>query len=287
MLAHLKRYKLRAKLSISDETARYRAYQVWGPTASLLWGNYVPTVSGAAGKHMPIGSVLPKERFCDMGCKDPRHPDLGLRVVVEGDGLMPLPSSFTETSLDEYTVRRILYGIPEGADDFYSGVSLPLESNLDLLSGVDFRKGCYLGQELTIRTYHTGVTRKRIVPIQFYQDNDNPPTSIHVEKNFSNPLPPPNTDITVNGGPEPVRPARRRAAGGVGRVCSGIYNVGLALMRLENVTMNIDGDKPREHGDDPASLVTGTGLKVRPFAPDWWPQAVEPLHRPLRDTASS
>lgn len=52
-----------------------------------------------------------------------------------------------------------MLGIPEGADDFLLGQSLPLESNLDYTNGVDFRKGCYLGQELTIRTYHTGVTR--------------------------------------------------------------------------------------------------------------------------------
>lgn len=37
---------------------------------------------------------------------------------------------------------------------------------------VDFRKGCYVGQELTIRTYHTGVVRKRIVPIQIYKDGE-------------------------------------------------------------------------------------------------------------------
>ena len=44
--------------------------------------------------------------------------------------------------------------------------SLPLESNMDLLNGIDFRKGCYVGQELTIRTRHTGVVRKRILPVQ-------------------------------------------------------------------------------------------------------------------------
>ena len=41
----------------------------------------------------------------------------------------------------------------------------PLESNLDFVGGVSFSKGCYLGQELTARTYHTGVTRKRLVPV--------------------------------------------------------------------------------------------------------------------------
>ena len=65
-----------------------------------------------------------------------------------------------------------MLGIPEGVQDFVIENSNPLESNLDLLNAsncyllVDFHKGCYLGQELVIRTHHTGVVRKRIVPIQ-------------------------------------------------------------------------------------------------------------------------
>lgn len=46
-----------------------------------------------------------------------------------------------------------------------SGTSYPLESNADLLNAVSFSKGCYLGQELTARTHHTGVTRKRLIPV--------------------------------------------------------------------------------------------------------------------------
>ena len=83
-------------------------------------------------------------------------------------GTANLPEQFEEQTGTDYHLRRTLLGIPEGADDIQLGVSLPLESNLDYMSGVDFRKGCYLGQELTIRTYHKGVTRKRIVPVQFY-----------------------------------------------------------------------------------------------------------------------
>ena len=50
-----------------------------------------------------------------------------------------------------------------------STVPLELRSSLNVLdhtSGISFHKGCYLGQELTARTFHTGVTRKRIVPIR-------------------------------------------------------------------------------------------------------------------------
>ena len=48
---------------------------------------------------------------------------------------VPLPSAFTEASAEEYTLRRILYGIPEGIDDLFAGASLPLESNMDYMSG--------------------------------------------------------------------------------------------------------------------------------------------------------
>jgi folate-binding protein YgfZ len=77
-------------------------------------------------------------------------------------------SNYNKVSIECYNIHRTLLGIPEGPEDYISGQSLPLESNLDYLNGgkylfhlqiVDFRKGCYLGQELTIRTFHTGVTR--------------------------------------------------------------------------------------------------------------------------------
>ncbi|RMZ76913.1 hypothetical protein DV738_g4709, partial [Chaetothyriales sp. CBS 135597] len=56
--------------------------------------------------------------------------------------------------------------VTEGQREIISGQALPQESNLDFLGGIDFYKGCYLGQELTIRTHHTGVVRKRILPCQ-------------------------------------------------------------------------------------------------------------------------
>lgn len=82
----------------------------------------------------------------------------------------------------------MLLGVPEGPKEIIPGSALPLESCMDVNNGgkrsgfsiskhplmihdslpsVDFRKGCYVGQELTVRTYHTGNTRKRITPIRF------------------------------------------------------------------------------------------------------------------------
>ena len=85
---------------------------------------------------------------------------------------------------EDYTVHRVLHGVPEGSLELVN--SLPLNSNIDLMGGgkvsfspdaasdtrlVDFRKGCYVGQELTVRTYHTGVVRRRIFPVQLHPEN--------------------------------------------------------------------------------------------------------------------
>ena len=60
---------------------------------------------------------------------------------------------------------RLACAAPSDMLDVPTGDAFPLEHNIETLNGVSFRKGCYLGQELTARTYHTGVTRKRLVPI--------------------------------------------------------------------------------------------------------------------------
>ena len=62
---------------------------------------------------------------------------------------------------------KLSLGIGEGTQDHPSGNCFALESNADFLQGVSFNKGCYIGQELTARIYHSGVIRKRLVPIEF------------------------------------------------------------------------------------------------------------------------
>ncbi|CAG8811367.1 20922_t:CDS:2, partial [Gigaspora margarita] len=79
-----------------------------------------------------------------------------------------VPSSFKRLPSEEYKIRRILYGIT-----LLPGSSLLLQSNFDYMRGkVDWHKGCYIGQELTFRTYHVGVTRKRIMPVQLVHKDE-------------------------------------------------------------------------------------------------------------------
>merc|ERR1719266_1315628 len=71
--------------------------------------------------------------------------------------------------MDDYQVLRYRQGIPEGSLEIPPGKCTPLEYNIEYMHGVSFHKGCYIGQELTARTHHTGVIRKRILPLTLSQ----------------------------------------------------------------------------------------------------------------------
>lgn len=72
----------------------------------------------------------------------------------------------SSSSLVAYKQELYKRGIAENGDDISYGSSIPLEYNIVLMNGVSFDKGCYLGQELIAKTHHTGVIRKRIVPVE-------------------------------------------------------------------------------------------------------------------------
>ena len=94
------------------------------------------------------------------GARDPRHPDLGTRSI--GDRAPPDPAARLG-----YEAHRIALGVPDGGRDFAYGEAFPHDANLDRLGGVDFGKGCYVGQEVVSRVHHRGTARRRIVPVRF------------------------------------------------------------------------------------------------------------------------
>ena len=65
----------------------------------------------------------------------------------------------------DYEALRIALGVPKGGVDFAYGDAFPHDANLDLLHGVDFDKGCYVGQEVVSRMKHRGTARKRVVRV--------------------------------------------------------------------------------------------------------------------------
>ncbi|MHB2169648.1 CAF17-like 4Fe-4S cluster assembly/insertion protein YgfZ [Alsobacter sp. R-9] len=94
---------------------------------------------------------------------DPRHPDLGWRAVVPRDEALRLASA----PADAWHAHRIGLGVPEGGLDFAYGETFPHEADMDQLGGVDFDKGCFVGQEVVSRMEHRGTARTRIVPVDF------------------------------------------------------------------------------------------------------------------------
>lgn len=73
-----------------------------------------------------------------------------------------------ETAEQDYRELRYRLGVPEGSAEFGVGKAIPLECNGDYLKAISFEKGCYIGQELTARAYHTGEAiqntgRRRII----------------------------------------------------------------------------------------------------------------------------
>ncbi len=121
--------------------------------------NYVVAVS------LKASDVLKGNMF-----KDPRHPELGFVYVGPKNQIEE-----TEDSL-LYEDQRFLLNVPEGPLDLDQEKTIPLEAQMDRLNAISWTKGCYLGQELTARTKHTGVVRKNLYsfeakgPVEVGQD---------------------------------------------------------------------------------------------------------------------
>ncbi|CAG8442702.1 12307_t:CDS:2 [Acaulospora morrowiae] len=261
---HMEKYLLRSKVSIVDASTKYRIWNLWGSNISNLWWQH--QIPNKTAIKLPAGSLILKESISDIGCRDSRCPYMGLRLVLPFDKSPSVPASFSELPSEEYVTRRIFHGVPEGIDDFEPGTSLPLQSNFDYMGGtngifivdekVDWRKGCYIGQELTFRTYYIGVTRKRIVPVQLYRDDQELPTQLKVDRKTTIKLPPPSSGIytSIENLSKQGRP--------VGNIGSAQYNIALALITLDKVQEN----------DLFVANGRGDVYRVKPFIPDWWPK---------------
>jgi folate-binding protein YgfZ len=101
--------------------------------------------------------------------KDPRHPKLGTRIILPAAGAEAAlgKAGFKLAGAEEWERLRISLGVPEGGKDFVYGDTFPHEANMDQLGGVDFTKGCFIGQEVVSRMQHKSVTRTRVVPVAY------------------------------------------------------------------------------------------------------------------------
>jgi tRNA-modifying protein YgfZ len=176
LMAKLKLFRLRSKVTIEDISAAVSVLAIWG------------------GEPLPTDEALL--------VTDPRLAELGQRAVVPHSHAASL---VTATALD-YHAHRIGLGVPDGGKDFAYGDAFPHEALMDLLHGVSFTKGCYVGQEVVSRMQHRGTARTRVVPVRF-------------ENGLS-----PEWGVTAMAGERPL-----------GMVGSSAHGRGLAMLRLDRV----------------------------------------------------
>lgn len=211
---HLKLYRVRRKIDISV------------PDEHDLW--------------CLQGSVEVKQSKDIKAYADPRLKDIGLRIITSKNfNVKHSFDAFEKGTMEDYTKHRYKLGICEGIIDLPPEKCFPLESNCDFMHGVSFHKGCYIGQELTARTHHTGVIRKRIMPLTFEKEislTPDEPVDVKNEENLS-----------------------------VGKVRNVIGQQGLGLLRLEQAL-----DAKQLHLNE---------NKCRTEKPFWWPVEAEKTSR--------
>ncbi|WP_142847322.1 folate-binding protein YgfZ [Telmatospirillum sp. J64-1] len=99
---------------------------------------------------------------------DPRLAAAGARVLLPGDSAAASleQAGFARAELDEWDRLRLRLGLPDGSRDMVIEKAILLENGFDELNGVDWKKGCYMGQELTARTKYRGLIKKRLMPVE-------------------------------------------------------------------------------------------------------------------------
>ncbi len=145
----------------------------------------------------PEDGATPRPPFSEY-FPDPRHPKMGWRSWA------PPPKEIPEHPFSEWDRKRISLGIPDGSRDLIPGISTLAEGRIDHFHGVSYSKGCYVGQELTVRMHHRSTGKKHLYPIRFH---DAPP-------------PASGTEIHLNGEK-------------IGDMRSSCTDLGLALLRDE------------------------------------------------------
>ena len=111
--------------------------------------------------------VAPENRDEAILIADPRLEKMGWREYSSSP-----TDSGDEQTIENYQTHRISLGVPEGVSDYAYGETFPHEALFDQMGGLDFAKGCYVGQEVISRIHHRGTARKRI--IQISAENDLP-----------------------------------------------------------------------------------------------------------------
>lgn len=210
-------YKLRSKVTLTIVSDRWRVAAGFGPGIAAALG--LPETPGAA-----------RDFAGGIAYVDPRLMGLGLRFLVPRDGAAALDAAgLKPTETTAYDRLRLALGVPDGSRDLEIEKAILLEAGFDELNGIDWKKGCYMGQELTARTKYRALIKKRLMPVT-----------------VEGPLPAPGTPIRL-GDAE------------VGEMRSGCEQAALALLKLDAVAQAAATDQPLAAG----------AARLRPHKPDW------------------
>jgi folate-binding protein YgfZ len=210
-------YKLRSKVMLATVSDDYRVAACFGPT---ILEKLKLAEAGEA-----------KEYAGGIAYVDPRLAAMGARVLLHaGPGEDPLVAlGCVRAEAEDYHAHRIQLGVPDGSRDLPIEKAILLENGFDELQGIDWKKGCYVGQELTARTKYRGLVRKRLLPVE-----------------VDGPMPAPGTEIALDGKD-------------AGEMRSGQGNRALALLRLEAVETALAEGRPLTAGE----------AKLTPVKPAW------------------
>ncbi len=215
----LSMYKLRSRVSIEGPDSSLAVWALFGDGAPAAVG--LPSTD--PGSAMPLGGGVV--------FVDPRTAASGLRAVLpkdEGADVL-CAHGFVTGSPADYDRQRISLGLPDGSRDMLVEKSLLLECGFDELNGIDWQKGCYLGQELTARTRYRGLVKKRLLPVTIEGD-----------------LPPPGTPILLDGKE-------------IGEIRSGVDGLALAFCRVDGLAAVVDA----------GGIVSVGNARVTPRRPSW------------------
>ena len=154
LMKRLSIYKLRANADLVDETETYSIFAIWGDDAAQ-----------ATGLHNERG--LAHEISGGTQFIDPRLNTAGVRSVLPIEvAEAQLQSLAAEpASASDYDLHRLKLGLPDASRDLVVDKAILIESGFDELNGVDWNKGCYMGQELTARTKYRGLVKKRLISV--------------------------------------------------------------------------------------------------------------------------
>ena len=172
----------------------------------------------------------------DLAFADPRHSALGWRILVPEELAQKVADLIGAEMVDStvYDAHRIAAGAPRGGLDFMYGDAFPHETNMDRLHGVDFDKGCYVGQEVVSRMQHRGTARTRTIRIL-----------------LDGPAPEPGAAIVAGD----------KSSGTMGSAAGG---AGLALLRIDRAADALQAGTPLTAGGLALRLVDANDVLTAP-----------------------